>query len=213
MRLAKRGFAKGWLGALCALAVATSGLLACAPSVTNGTLGFTVVESLLILEPEDSAAGYVLLSGGIGTCPALQAGGLPDNFANLNYLVISIFSVDANQDYAALTAGTYTVYDPSSGPSSFPALFAYSGLGQNDNFCNPNGTNASSGTVAIIPFATADGGTSTLTYTDLVYGSSQLSGTATLTTCLVSATTPNYDAGVCIPCVPTGADGGVCAIQ
>ena len=195
------------------LAVTSAGLFACSSSTSpNGQLGFTVSESLLVLEPENPAFGYVLLTSGTNTCPALQTGLETDQIGNYDFQVFVLFNVDASGDYASLASATYSVEDPSQNPPTPPALYSYSSVISTDTFCSASGANATSGSVTVSPFNSADGGASTLNYS-ANYSGTQLSGALTLTTCLVSANTPNPDAGTCVQCVPTGADGGVCGVQ
>lgn len=196
------------------LLVATSlGLFACSSSTTSGSLAFNVAESLLVLDPDNAASGYVVLSNATGNCAALQSGlTLFENFqiGNLRYVIFLLGQQDANSNYVALTAGTYTILDPS---QSFnpPGLIANAGAIESDSSCTPTGSNASSGTATVAPFDTADGGTSAFSYS-AVFGSTQITGTYTLTTCLVPDTTPLADAGTCVVCTGGTPDGGACAI-
>jgi hypothetical protein len=201
------------------LAVTSAGLSACSSdSIANGTLGFTVAESLLVLYPEDPTFGVALLSEGTGTCAALQSGvtmGITPSagaaeVAGLEYLYIPIEQVDVNNNALPLAAATYTVFDPTVGTSP-PGFFALVAAIVTDDACDPIEEDANSGTLTISPFDTTDGGSSSLNYSAVFGGTTQVSGTYTLTTCLVS-----LDAGVapgtCVQCVPVG-DAGACAIQ
>ncbi len=202
------------IGTLGLFALASAGLFACSSGTTpSGSLSFQVAESLLVLDPNDPAYAYALLSNGTGNCAALQAGVQLEQIGgtNYNYLDVDFISVDAAGDYAAVTAGSYSMIDPNTGTTpSFPALFGYSSVVSSDPSCNPSGDNAQSGTVTLSPFNSADGGLSTMSYS-AVYDGTQLSGTSTLPTCLIDST---LDAGAttCIQCVPV-ADGGVCAVE
>ena len=195
------------------LAVASAVLLSCSSSEpTPGMLSFTVAESLLVLMPSDPTFAYALLSSGTGSCAALQAGIAPGEIGNVNYLFAIFESVDINDMFAPVTAASYNIIDPQQPPSqTLPALIAYSSIIETDNLCNYGGANASSGTATLNPFNSADGGSSTLNYT-AIYGGTQLTGTSVLTTCLLSATIAEADAGTCIPCTGPG-DGGACTIQ
>ena len=202
----------GWM--LAALAVVGSGLFACSSStVTQGELGFTVAESLLVLYPENAADGYVLLSAATGTCAALQTGAsvvVNAEVANLDYLAILLGAYDANGDPLPLSAATYTVVDPSTGGTP-PGLFALVAGLSTDAACDPTEQDASTGSVTLSPLDTTDGGSSSLNFSAVFGGTTQLTGTYPLTTCLVS-----LDAGVapgtCLACT-SPPDGGPCAIQ
>jgi hypothetical protein len=201
--------------ALAVLAATVLGLVACSSSsTTNGSLGFTVAESLLVLDPLDSSSGYVILSSGTGNCPALQSGGslISANVTvgNVSYLVILLGAVDANANFIALTAGDYTILDPT---ASFnpPGLLANAEVVLSDATCVTQGSIASGGTATLLPFDSTDGGSSTLNYS-AIFASTQVTGTYALTTCLVPDTTPLVDAGTCAVCVGGTADGGACAI-
>jgi hypothetical protein len=189
------------------LALASAGLFACnSATMTNGSLGFTVAESLLVLETEN--AGFVLLSSATGNCDALKSGVPLGQVANTDYLVILLGVLDTSGNFVALTAGSYTVIDPS---ASFnpPGLLANAADVTTDSSCNPGESDATSGTATLSPFDASDGGSSSLSYS-VVFGSTQVSGTYALTTCLISGM---VDAGAgCIPC-DFAADGEACAIQ
>jgi hypothetical protein len=194
------------------LAAASAALFACSTDITPGTLGFTVAEGLLVLYPEDSTAGYALLSSGTGTCASLQAGNTvvpAADVAGLSYLYMPLGNFDANSNLLTLSAGTYNVADPN-GTFSVPSLVAYAAAIQTDDACDPVEQDATSGTVTVSPFDTADGGSSSLTFS-AVFGTTQVSGSYPLTTCLVT-----LDAGIgndtCVQCIFPG-DGGPCAIQ
>lgn len=195
------------------LLVTSFGLSACSSSTTNGTLAFTVADSVLVLDPTNAASGYVVLSSGTGTCTALQSGlTLFGNIqiGHLSYLIFLLGRVDASGTFVALTAGTYTILDPSQSFSP-PGLIANAGTLYSDSSCLLMESDASSGTATVAPFDTADGGTSAFNYS-AVFGGTQVTGTYTLTTCLVPSTTPLADAGTCAVCAGGTPDGGACAI-
>src|SRR5271170_519838 len=112
---------------LLGLLVATALAVACSSGTTNGSLGFNVADSLLVLDPLNPASGYILLSSGTGNCAALQSGAglVPDviTVGNLSYLIILIGALDANGDYVALTAGSYSILDPTAS-FNVPGLLA-----------------------------------------------------------------------------------------
>jgi hypothetical protein len=196
------------------LAAGALGLFACSSdSTTPGQLDFSVAESLLVLYPEDATQGYALLSGGTGTCAALQSGltvAPSAQVANLNYLYILIGEFDSSGGSLPLTAATYTVIDPTVGASP-PGLFALvAGIGT-DDACGPTEQDANSGSVTLNPFVTEDGGTSSLNFSAVFGGTTQLTGSYSLTTCLVSLDA-GVPAGTCVQCTAQ-ADGGPCAIQ
>jgi len=199
------------------LLVATAlGFLACSStSVTNGSLNFTVAESILVLEPDNATVGYVVLSQGTGLCPALQSGltVIPPQIGNFEYFFILVGVVDANANPLPLTAGSYTIIDPTDPNASFtpPGLLANAAGVQADTTCLGNATYASSGLATLSPFASTDGGSSGLNYSAIVSGT-QISGTYTLTTCLVPSTTALADAGTCALCSGGTPDGGPCTI-
>jgi hypothetical protein len=195
---------------LAMLAVASGGLFACgSDSITDGTLAFTIAEGLLVLYPDAPTTGYALLSSGTGNCAATQAGVPPTGIGNLDFVVFPLGQLDANGNNLPLTGGNYTIVDPSTNLNS-AGLFAFAAVSAIDSACGNLESDASSGTVTISPFESADGGLSSLAYV-AVFGSTQLSGTNSLTTCLVSVDAGPYD-GACHQCVPA-ADGGACAIQ
>ncbi|MGO8971422.1 MAG: hypothetical protein ACLQDQ_17845 [Myxococcaceae bacterium] len=202
---------------LALLALTSAGLVACSSSTSTTSLNFTIAESLLVLEPEDPTVGFALLSGGTGTCAALQSGVsfgvniVPPQIGNLSYLLILLGNLDANGNAIALTAGSYTVVDPNTGSFTPPGLLSNVFGVVTDTSCNDTSSPGSSGTLTVDPFTTSDGGSSTLVYS-IVFGDGQVNGTNALTTCLVSASVPLMDAGTCVACVPA-ADGGPCAIQ
>jgi|GEM_PF-2596246 len=200
------------IGKLAMLAVTSAGLLACSSDTSKGSLTFTIAESLFVFEPDLPTAGYVLLSSAKGNCPVLKTGVQPVQIGNTSYLLILLAQVDALNQYAPLTAGSYNLLDPNSSTAPTPpALFGVSAIVMTDNACSATGANATSGTATLSPLDTSDGGTSTLTYS-ADYDGVQVSGTSQLTTCLISSTVPVADAGTCVPCVGPG-DGGACTVQ
>jgi hypothetical protein len=196
------------LGLLLATSVC---LFACSSDSTNpGTLGFSIADSLLVLDPNDATSGYVVLSSGTGTCAALQSGLAlvqATQVGNLNYLYILLGALDANNNFIPLTAGSYSILDPSASFSP-PGLVANAAAIVTDNACGLVGeVVASSGTASVTPFDTTDGGISGFTYT-AVFGGTQVTGTYSLSTCLVPGATPIADAGTCVVCGTTEPDGG-----
>jgi hypothetical protein len=196
------------------LVAASVGLLGCSSdTVNNGALGFTVAESLLVLDPLDAASGYVVLSQGTGTCAALNTGVtlIPaTQVGNMSYVIFLLGEVDANSNFIPLTAGSYPILDPSA-TFNPPGLLSNAAAVQTDSFCNGTEVDASSGTATVTTFDTTDGGTSGFNYT-AVFGNTQVTGTYTLTTCLVPDTLPLADAGTCAVCSGETTDGGACAI-
>jgi hypothetical protein len=195
--------------------VATSlGLVACSSSTTNGTLGFNVADSLLVLDPNNASSGYVVLSSGTGNCAALQAGaGVVPPFVqvgSVSYLIILLGLVDASGNFIALTAGSYPILDPNTNFNP-PGPLANAAAVLSDTGCAYAASPANSGSATLSPFDTSDGGSSTLNYSAL-FGNTQVTGSYTLTTCLVPDTTPGADAGTCLNCAGATADGGACAI-
>jgi hypothetical protein len=195
------------------LMVAASVGLSCNSSTTPATLQFNVAESLLVLDPNDASSGYVLLSSGTGACAALQSGLTVFGNAqvgNFDYVILLLGQLDAAGQFVALTAGTYGILDPT---ASFnpPGLIANAAIIASDPTCNVVETDASSGTLTVAPFDTADGGTSAFNYS-AIFGASVVTGTYSLTTCLVPDTTPLADAGTCAVCTGGTPDGGACAI-
>ncbi|MGO9831394.1 MAG: hypothetical protein ACLPJH_14745 [Myxococcaceae bacterium] len=207
-----------WTRMLALLVLGSAGLAACSSSTSNGTLNFTIAESLLVLEPEDPTVGFALLSAGTGNCAALQSGVsfgvniVPPQISNLAYMLILLGNLDSSGNSIALTAGSYTVVDPDTGTFTPPGLLSNAYGVATDTSCNDTSSPGSSGTVTIDPFTSTDGGSSTLIYS-IVFGGTQVSGTNVLTTCLVSSSVPLMDAGTCVPCVASAVDGGACAIQ
>jgi hypothetical protein len=199
------------------LLVATAlGFGACSSTtVTNGTLNFTVAESILVLEPDNPTIGYVVLSQGTGLCPALQSGLtiIPPQIGNFEYLFILLGVLDASANLLPLTAGSYGIIDPTdpNAPFNPPGLLANAAGVQADTSCTGVATYASTGTATVSPFASTDGGSSGLNYS-AVFNSTQVSGQFTLTTCLVPSTTALADAGTCVLCSGGTPDGGACAI-
>lgn len=192
------------------------GLVACSSdTTTNGSLNFTVAESILVLEPDNATIGYAVLSGGTGTCAALQSGVtlIPAQVGGLDYVYILLGQLDAQANLLPLAAGSYTIINPTDPNASFtpPGLLANAVAVPSDTSCFGTATFASSGTATVLPFDATDGGSSTLNYT-AVFGSTRVTGTYALSTCLVPSTTALADAGTCIECVGATADGGVCAI-
>jgi len=201
------------LGVLVATAL---GFVACSSTtVTNGSLNFTVAESILVLEPDNPTIGYVVLSQGTGLCPALQSGLtiIPPQIGNYEYLFILLGALDANANLLPLTAGSYTIIDPTdtNAPFNPPGLLANAAGVQADNSCLGTATYASSGQATVSPFSSTDGGISSLNYS-AVFNSTQITGSYSLTTCLVPSTTPLADAGTCVQCTGGTPDGGACAI-
>jgi hypothetical protein len=195
---------------LAMLAVTSAGLVACSSdTVTDGTLSFNIAESLLVLYPDFPTTGFVLLSSGTGNCAATQAGVPTTEVGNVDYVVFPLGQLDANGANLPLTGGNYTIVDPSTNLNS-AGLFAFAAVTTVDNACDNVESDASSGTVTVSPFDSADGGSSSLAYV-AVFGNTQISGTGSLTTCLVSVDAGPFD-GACHLCVPA-ADGGACAIQ
>jgi len=191
---------------------ASAALVACSSDTSKGSLTFTIAESLFVLEADNPAAGYVLLSSAKGNCAAVQQGLEPVQIGNTNYLLILLTQVDAQSYYVPLTSGTYNILDPSSGTGPAPpALFGYSGIVATDSACNATGANATSGSATLSQLDTSDGGTSLLSYSG-VYDGVEVSGSSQLTTCLTSVKTPQADAGTCVACTGPG-DGGACTIQ
>lgn len=198
------------LGMLGVAGVASAGLFACSSNtVSPGTLAFGIAESLLVLYPERPSQGYVLLSSGTGTCAAQQAGVAFGQVASLDTVVFPLGLLDAAGKNLPLTAGTYTIVDPSMTLNT-AGLFAFGAVVAADGLCNAGESDATSGTLSISAFDTADGGTSNLAYT-AVFGATQITGANTLTTCLVSVDAGPFDGG-CLDCV-FPEDGGACAIQ
>ncbi len=198
----------GWV--LGMLGLVSAGLFACSSNtITNGTLAFGIAESLLVLYPESPSQGYVLLSSGTGTCAAQQAGVPFGGVAGLDSVIFPLGQLDAAGHNLPLAAGTYTIVDPSTSLKT-AGLYAFAAVVASDSFCNPAETDGNSGTVSISPFDTADGGSSSLAYT-AVFSGTQITGTNSLTTCLVSLDAGPFDAG-CLECV-FPLDGGACAIQ
>lgn len=198
-------------GKLALLAITSAGLFACSSSTSQGALTFTVAESLFVFQPDDATSGYVLLSNAIGNCAALQKGIQPVEIGNTSYLLILLGQLNAQGQFAPLTAGTYNILDPNSSTSPTPpALIGTSALVQTDSACGAAGANATSGTATLAPLDTSDGGSSTLNYS-AVYDGVQISGTNQLTTCLVDVLAPALDGG-CATCTGPG-DGGPCTIQ
>jgi hypothetical protein len=192
------------------------GLIACSSdTITDGSLGFTVAESILVLEPDNATIGYAVLSGGTGTCAALQSGVtiIPAQVGGLDYVYILLGQLDASANLLPLAAGSYTIINPTDPNSSFtpPGLLANAVALGSDSSCLGTPTFASSGTATVVPFDSSDGGSSTLNYT-AVFGSTRVTGTYVLTTCLVPSTTALADAGTCVECVGGTPDGGACAI-
>jgi len=199
------------IGKAALLAITSAALFGCSSATSQGALTFTIAESLLVLQPDDATAGYALLSSAVNNCSALQSGLQPVEIGNTSYLLLIFEQLDSKGNYAPLTAGTYNIVDPnSSSTPTPPALIGISAVVQTDAACTASGSDATSGTATLSPFNTADGGTSTLTYT-AVYGGTQLSGTNQLTTCLVNVLAPALDGG-CAACVGPG-DGGPCTVQ
>jgi hypothetical protein len=206
-----------WMLGLTALTCA--GLVACSSSTTSttpGTLGFTVAESLLVLFPDDPTSGFALLSGGTGTCAALQSGIDVVNtveIANFAYVAFLLGELDANGNSLPLGGGTYTIVDPNGGTFTPPGLLANAAGVATDSQCNAQISYAASGTAVLSNIDGVDGGATPFNYS-AVFGSQVVTGTYSLATCLV---TSGVDAGVCVPCLgPDGTvvtDGGVCAIQ
>lgn len=197
--------------ALCFLVATSVSLVACSSDTVNtGTLGFTIADSLLVLDPNDATSGYIVLSGGTGTCAALQSGLAlvqGTDVGSLSYLYILLGALDANSDFITLTAGSYTILDPSASFSP-PGLVANAAAVVTDSSCGLMGeVVASSGTASVTPFDTTDGGISGFTYT-AVFAGTQVTGTYSLTTCLVPGNTPIADAGTCAVCSATLSDGG-----
>lgn len=193
-------------------------------STTNGSLGFSIAESVLVLEPDDATFGYVVLSSGTGTCSALQSGLtlIPSQIGNLEYVLILLGALGTPEGNSPppvlpLTAGSYTIVDPNDPNANFtpPGLLANSAAVMADNTCLGTELVASSGTATLLPFNTTDGGISSLSYT-AVFGGTQVTGVYSLSTCLVPSTTPGADAGTCAICTSADGgpvpDGGVCAI-
>ena len=195
------------------LAVASFGLFACSPSTTTGTLNFGVAESLLVLDPNNAASGYVVLSEGTGTCAALQSGlTILGNaqIGNLSYLAFLLGQLDANDNYVALNAGTYTIIAPTDSFNG-PGLISNAAALAVDPSCNPSENDATTGTATVSPFITTDGGISSFSYS-AVFGGTTVSGTYSLTTCNVPDSTPLADAGTCVVCAGGTPDGGACVI-
>jgi hypothetical protein len=199
------------------LLVATAlGFGACSSTtITNGTLNFTVAESILVLEPDNPTIGYVVLSQGTGLCPALQSGLtiIPPLIGNYEYLFILLGVLDASANLLPLTAGSYAIIDPTdpNAPFNPPGLLANAAGVQADSSCTGGATYASSGTATVSPFASTDGGSSGLNYS-AVFNNTQVTGQYTLTTCLVPSTTALADAGTCVLCTGGTPDGGPCVI-
>ncbi len=191
------------------LGVASAGLVACSSdTVSPGTLAFNIAESLLVLYPEDPTLGYVLLSSATGNCAAQQAGVPFGQAGNVDSVVFPLGQLDSTGNNLPLTGGTYTVVDPSTMLNSAGA-FAFAAVIVTDSQCDDAESDGSSGTVTVSPFDTADGGSSSLTYS-AVFGLAQATGSNALTTCLVSVDAGPFD-GSCLQCV-FPADGGPCAI-
>ncbi len=164
------------MGKVAMLAITSGALFACSSGTSQGALSFTIAESLLVLEPDDATVGYVLLSSAVGNCPALQSGLQPVEIGNTSYLLIIFEQLDSKGHFAPLTAGTYNILDLSSSTSPTPpALIAFSSVVQTDSACSFGGSDATGGTATLSPFNTADGGTSTLTYS-ADYNGTQLTG-------------------------------------
>jgi hypothetical protein len=200
------------LGFLIAVAL---GLVACSSGTTVGSLGFIVADSLLVVDPFNAASGAVVLSSGTGTCAALQSGaGLIPPFVqvgNLSSFIIELGVVDASgTTYLPLTAGSYPIIDANSNFTP-PGPLANALAVLSDNACGYQPSVASGGSAVLSPFDPADGGSSTLNYS-AIFGSTQVTGTYTLTTCPVPDTTPGLDAGSCLVCAGATPDGGACAI-
>jgi hypothetical protein len=199
------------------LLVATAlGFGACSSTtITNGTLNFTVAESILVLEPDNPTIGYVVLSQGTGLCPALQSGLtiIPPLIGNYEYLFILLGVLDASANLLPLTAGSYGIINPTdpNAPFNPPGLLANAAGVQADSSCTGSATYASTGTATISPFASTDGGSSGLNYS-AVFNNTQITGQYTLTTCLVPSTTALADAGTCVLCTGGTPDGGPCVI-
>ncbi len=199
------------------LVLGALGFVACSSTtVTNGTLNFTVAESILVLEPDNPTIGYVVLSQGTGLCPALQSGLtiIPPQIGDYEYLFILLGVLDASANLLPLTAGSYTIISPTdpNAPFNPPGLLANAAGVQADSSCATDGaTYASSGTATVSPFASTDGGSSGLNYS-AVFNNTQITGQYTLTTCLVPSTTALADAGSCVLCTGGTPDGGPCVI-
>jgi hypothetical protein len=203
-----------WL--LAALGVASvGGVVACSSdSVSNGSLGFSVAESLLVLFPEDPTSGYALLSSGTGTCAALQTGVTvagDAEIASLGYLLVPLAQVDASNTPLPLAATTYTIVDPANPTASPPGAFAVVAAVSTDLSCDPTEDDANSGTVTISPFDTTDGGSSPFNFSAIFDQTTRVTGSYTLSTCLVSLDA-GVPAGTCVAC-DFPVNGAACAIQ
>jgi hypothetical protein len=202
---------------LATVVVASAGVLACSSStVSNGTLGFNVAESLLVLFPDAPEYGFVLMSSGTGNCPVLQSGvSIPyGQVSNLDYVLFELGVYAADGGIQPLSAGTYTVVDPNDSSATFtpPGLVSNMYAVSTDPYCDTSLSTGSSGTVTVAPFDSSDGGSSGLSYSVVVADSVQITGTYSLTTCLVDDAVPLLDAGECIECIPGPNDAGPCTI-
>ncbi len=209
-------------GLLLALVVSSAELVGCSSSTPPmGAISFNISESLLVLYPGNPTIGYAVLSSGTGNCPMLQSGvqlypPLEAGIGEMSYLVILLGALDsAGNATLPVVAGNYTIVDPTGSTSSSftpPGLASNLFVLQTDSSCSSQLDYATSGTAALLSLNAVDGGISPFSYTAVVNGT-QISGTNSLSTCLVSAEVPLADAGTCIECVaPAGADGGLCAI-
>ena len=186
------------LATLGALALLGSASCSPAPTITDATLGFTIVEGLLLLDSSRPTIGTVVLAGTGGTCILLQKGYSFTQIASSDFLTFYLESVGPNLGFLPLTAGTYAVQIPSDTGATSAGMYAAANEWETDGACNEIPTGANSGSVTIEPFSLDAGESSSVNYT-VVFGTARFTGAYGLTTCIQPAGTQAVDAGSCTP--------------
>lgn len=183
---------------LVALAVASAGSFGCSSSTSDGTLSFTIAESLLVSLPSDPTRGSVVLSSRTGTCAHLQSGLNFDQIASSNFLYFPLEQLDANNAPLPLTGGGYTILDPNNSSFNGPGFIANAYIEMTDASCVPNPSPATGGTVTVSLSQSADGGGSSVSYS-AIFDSTKITGSYALSTCPLDENVTPAPAGTCVP--------------